>query len=278
MPEEKGRSVRPVLGQLRISNDDVVNTIEIFGGVIFDFDLAAFFGLFQYAYTGAKGPLHFLDRRFDVRIRLDFIHVLRLAVCNHFLCCTFRLADGPSLRHGLLGDLSLERGGRQGKKTAGMAGGKAPFGDELLEVFRKLEETQQVGNGSAVFAGPPSELFGAELEFVGKPRESLGSLYWIEILALNILDKRDFEEILVGDVANYSGNFGDFGEFGGSPTTFSRDQLVTVSNPADDQWLNDAVGPNRLGKFHETVVLENAPRLERIWIDQVYRERVGVVC
>ena len=68
----------------------------------------------------------------------------------------------------------------------------------------------------------------------------------IKVFSLDILDKCDFEQPIVGDLANHDRDFGNSCEFGCSPAPFSGYKLVTFADFSNDDWLDDAVGANRL--------------------------------
>ncbi len=77
--------------------------------------------------------------------------------------------------------------------------------------------------------------------------EGLGGFDGVEVLALDVLDQRDFQEPVIGDVLDDDRDVREAGEFRGAPAALSRDQLESVTDAADDERLDDSVGPNGLG-------------------------------
>ena len=92
---------------LLLADDYGVDTVQIVGGVVVDFDAAFLFRLFHDAHAGSKDAFHLLDGRFDVGVQIDLVHMLGLAVLHHLLGSALGLADGPPLGDGLLGDFTL---------------------------------------------------------------------------------------------------------------------------------------------------------------------------
>jgi hypothetical protein len=109
--------------------------------------------------------------------------------------------------------------------------------------------------------------------------KSMGRLHGIQIFPLDILDERDFQQAIVRDFADDYGDLLNFSQFGGTPSSFSSNQLEAVANPADNQWLNNAVSANGLCQLGQPFVLEEPARLQGVGIDGIHRngERTSVV-
>ena len=73
----------------------------------------------------------------------------------------------------------------------------------------------------------------------------------VEVLALEIFDKRHLEDGAVVGLAHEDGNFGQARELGGAPAAFSGDQFEIISQGADDEWLNDALFLDGISEFTE---------------------------
>ena len=129
-----------------------------------------------------------------------------------------------------------------GEDGAGMAHGEALLGDEELYMLGQAEEAKHIGDGAALFAGAFADLIVAEVQFAAEAFEGVGDFNRVEVFALDVLDEGNFEEAVVGEVLDDDGYFGEASESGGTPAAFARDELIAVIFPANDEWLDDAVG------------------------------------
>ncbi len=86
----------------------------------------------------------------------------------------------------------------------------------------------------------------------------MGGFDGIQVLALDVLDQRDFQQLRIRDILDdYDGNFGNLGELGGTPAALARDDLIGLAVPPDDQRLDDSVGANGSRQFFEPVRLKD---------------------
>src|SRR5260370_13839438 len=216
--------------------------------------------------------LHLLYGGLDVGIDLDLVDVLGRLPRRHFGAGLFDLADRPGARNGALGNFALQVGVGQAEQAAAVTGGEFAVGDELLDVLRELKQAHQIDDRGTVFAGAQADGFGIQVEFGRHTGEGAGSFHRVEIFALNILDQGDLEQPVLGDFADHDGDRGYAGEFGGSPPSLTRYQLVVAIDMADYQGLDNPVGANGLREFRETIVLEDAAGLQRIGLDVVDRD------
>jgi hypothetical protein len=149
-----------------------------------------------------------------------------------------------------------------------MAHGEAVLSKEILDVGGELEEAEGVGDGAAVLAGAAGDVIVAEVELTREPVEGVGDLDGVEILALYVLDQRDFEQVLIGDVLDYGRDVGQAGEFCGAPAAFPSDELIAVAEGPDDEGLDDAIGQDGIGEFLEAIGAKDGARLEGVGIDE----------
>ena len=103
----------------------------------------------------------------------------------------------------------------------------------------------------------------------------------IQVNTLNIFDKGPFGHRLVAHIFVNLGLDGrEACELGGAGTAFTANQLVTVTDLADDDCLDKTVLLDRFGKLHQFVVAENLARLERVRVDEFdvdFNDLFGVV-
>src|ERR1019366_10780013 len=145
---------------------------------------------------------------------------------------------------------------------------------QLLQVFGKLQQPQEINHRRAIFSGPLADLFRAERELGRQRREGKGCINRIEILALDVLDQADFEQPLVRALPHGDRNLLDPRQLRRAPPPLARYQLIAVADQAYHQRLDDAVRADRLRQLRQALRLEDPPRLHRIRIDGVDWDRL----
>jgi hypothetical protein len=91
----------------------------------------------------------------------------------------------------------------------------------------------------------------AEVEIGREAIEREGDFDRVQVFPLDVLDERDFEEMLVGNVLDYGGQLREAREFRRAPATLAGDELITVAMRPDNQRLDDAVCGDGIGKLLE---------------------------
>ena len=127
---------------------------------------------------------------------------------GHPLDQPFHLAHREPLRTGLLGHLPLQFLGREAQNGARVPHGQAVLRQQLLHVAGQAQQPQSVGDGAAVLAGAAGDLLVAEAQILDQALEGLRHFDGGQILTLDVLDQRDFEELLVGKLLNDDRNLG----------------------------------------------------------------------
>jgi hypothetical protein len=149
-----------------------------------------------------------------------------------------------------------------------MAHGEAVLSEEILDVGGELEEAEGVGDGATVLAGATGDVIVAEVELVREAVEGMGDLDGVEILALYVLDQRDFEQVLIGNMLDHGRDVGKAGEFPGAPAAFASDELIAIAEGPNDERLNDAIGQDGIGEFLEAIGAKHRARLKGVGIDE----------
>ncbi len=150
-----------------------------------------------------------------------------------------------------------------------MTGGEQTLFKKVLNGLLKLEKSDGVCDRGAILAGTLRHLLLRQMEFFCKSLECLGLLNWVEILALQVLDKGHFHGPIIGDIANYHGNLWQLGALGGTPAAFPGNQFIAVTQSANEQRLNDPAGTDGLRKLFERLFAEVRPGLVWTRVDQV---------
>jgi hypothetical protein len=77
--------------------------------------------------------------------------------------------------------------------------------------------------------------------FVDEPAEGLGLLNGVEVLALDVLDERDLEELFVGNMPNDDRDSKESGALGRAPSAFPGDDFVVSVDAPDEDRLDDPI-------------------------------------
>ena len=93
----------------------------------------------------------------------------------------------------------------------------------------------------------------------------------IEVRPLDVLDQRRGQQALVGDVPDDDRNFEQAGALGGAPAAFAGDDLVAPAIAADDDRLDDPIGPDGGRELVEPAVVHR-----RAWLELVRSQQIDV--
>ena len=86
---------------------------------------------------------------------------------------------------------------RSGKQRTAVSGGEAPVDEHRLDRIGQREQSQRIGDRRAALAEAPRQIFLREAVLIDQARKAGGFFDRIEVLALQVLDDRDFERIAV---------------------------------------------------------------------------------
>jgi hypothetical protein len=106
---------------------------------------------------------------------------------------------------------------------------------EIVAHFRRqFQETHVVRDGRAIFADAFRDRFLRQMEFVGQAAIRLRFFDGIQILALNVFDQRDFEHLVVRDLAMDDGDFEETGALRGAPPALAGDDFGAAADGAHE--------------------------------------------
>lgn len=91
----------------------------------------------------------------------------------------------------------------------------------------------------------------------------------VELLALDVLDKRELEDAVVGNLTYDDRHLLEPGALGRAPAPFARNYLIFLALAANEERLNDAVGADRGRELLDLPFAEDRARLIRIGLDLV---------
>jgi hypothetical protein len=121
-----------------------------------------------------------------------------------------------------------------------MAEGKFPPAERELDVIGKLQQPQEVGNGGPVLPDPAGDLFLCEIALIDEPPVRNGDLDGVQVFALEVLDQRKLEQLLVGvDLDDIGRNLCQACITGRTYAAFPGNQLVAIEVPSHRYRLDD---------------------------------------
>ena len=153
-----------------------------------------------------------------------------------------------------------------------MADGEPLLLEEGLDFRGQVEEAHRVGDGGPALADALGDVFLGEAEVFVQALVGGGLFNGIEILALEILDEGELEDLAVGGFPDDDRSFPELEFGGGTPAAFAGDELVLGAHFADDEGLDDAALADALDEFLQVLDAEIGPRLERAGNDLVERK------
>src|SRR3546814_20575331 len=89
----------------------------------------------------------------------------------------------------------------------------------------------------------------------------------VEVLALNVLDDRDFQRFDIVEIADEGGNLVEPRLLRRPPAPLAGDDLIALTEGADDDGLDEPARAYRFAKLGQPLFIELAARLMRMWVD-----------
>ena len=150
-------------------------------------------------------------------------------------------------------------------KCTGMGHAYLSGAEGQLGLSGKVEQTEVVGDGGAVFADALAELLVGELALLYKGVVGEGYLHGVEVFALDVLHQCHFHHLAVGGYTDVGGEFGKACELGGTETTLTGDELIfVIGHTPNGNGSDDALFTDGLGQFLECGVVELFARLKGV--------------
>ena len=187
------------------------------------------------------------------------------------------LADVEAALADLFGGRDLEGVIGEAQEDLGVADGEEAGAEGVEKGRSQLEEAEGVGDGGAAATDLLGDLFLGEFELGLELGVTGGFLQRIQVLALEVLDEGEFEDLAVGGGPFDDGNLGQAGQAGSAPATFAGDEFEAFADGADDEGLDDPLFADGVGQFAEGFLGEVAPRLERAGNDAVESDLANAV-
>jgi hypothetical protein len=119
-----------------------------------------------------------------------------------------------------------------------------PSGEELLHPLGELQETECIGHAGPVSAYALAHLLLRQPELLDEAAVALGLLERVEVGPLEVLDQGQLEGLGGGDIPDDGRHLVETRELGGPPPSLTGDEAVVRSVAADEDGLDDALGPD----------------------------------
>ena len=117
-----------------------------------------------------------------------------------------------------------------------------------------------------------SQLFLSHLEGVEIFLEALGLFDRVQVAALDVLDERGLEDLLVVEVHDVDGHFRESRGLGSAEPPFAGDELKAVLGGSNNQRLQHTVGLDALRERLQLIAIEPLSRLMRVELNPTDRQ------
>jgi hypothetical protein len=141
--------------------------------------------------------------------------------------------------------------------------------NRVEDLVGEFEQPDKVRDGRAVEAEPTREFFLGTTVAREIFAESDRLIDRVEVFALKVLNHRQLEHALVVEFEDPGGDLVEVGFDTGPESSLAGDEFVTVADGADEDRLEHAMLPKRVGQRGDLLRIEEAPGLIRIGVDLV---------
>lgn len=136
------------------------------------------------------------------------------------------------------------------------------LGEKALHLLVEIEQPHAVRDGGAALADLLRDVLLPQTKLPRESRKRPRFFDRVEVLALEVLDEGQLEDILIRGLANDDGRVEQAEAFGGAPAALAGDEFERFAAAANDQRLNDAVLFDRGDQFVEVLLVKDGARLE----------------
>ena len=163
----------------------------------------------------------------------------------------------------------------QGEQRPGVPFGQVAVPEVLLHAWGQLQQTQGIRDGVPATANTLADGLVGHAEVGGQLAVGAGGFKGVQVGPLDVLDQREFKPLLRCGDPDRHGNAQQADHPAGLPPSFPGDQLVAGQPPtciwhrAHQEWLQDAVHPDRVRKVGHCNFVEDLARLARVRLDAV---------
>ncbi len=159
-----------------------------------------------------------------------------------------------------------------------MSEGDLLFFNESLDFTREAKKSQGVCNGCSISADASSDFFLRQSQSFYKLLICLRFLDRIEILTMNVLDEREFEHTLIGDVTDDRWDLQQSGHLGCPPSAFPSNQLIAKAATSDDNRLYETMSSDGVRELTQPLFIISNAGLMGIRIDKIDVQLGDLLC
>ncbi|SPE61253.1 hypothetical protein SBV1_620025 [Verrucomicrobia bacterium] len=165
----------------------------------------------------------------------------------------------------------------QAEDDFGMAHGNAALPQISLQAGRQFQQAQRVGDDCAALTHLGGGFLLGELELPDELGITLGLLDGVKVFALQVFDEGQLEHRAVIGLTNDHGDLAQAQQLGRAPAAFTGNKFQMAVALADNQGLNDALFPDRIGQLAERLRRKVLARLKRAGADTVQRHALNLL-
>ena len=204
---------------------------------------------------GGEATLHVLERLRDTAAAVAGTGRLELA--DQLL----GRADREVVLHDAARGLDLLGGLLEAEEDLGVAGVDLPLGKVAEHLAVELEETDGVGDGGAGLAEALGDGVLRQLEVAHQRGDAQGLVDRVEVGALQVLDEGEHGTGGVADIEDAGGDDLDAKVAERAQAALTGDELEALADLADDDRLDEALGPDGLRELLDGGVVKLASGL-----------------
>jgi hypothetical protein len=167
--------------------------------------------------------------------------------------------------------------GFEGKEHLGVAHGNPTLLEKRLGVRLQIQKPHGIGYRGAALADTLGDLILRQAEITVEPCVGPRLFDGIQVFALEVFNQREFEHLSVARLADDGGGLRDPKFTRGAPPSLSRNDLVLVVDPANDERLDDAALANAFDKLLQVLASKFLPWLKRAGRYLVKRQRLNAL-
>ena len=153
---------------------------------------------------------------------------------------------------------------------AGVSHGDMSVADGDLHLGGQLQQSQEIGHGTAALANLVAHFLLGHVTFVDEALVGDGHLNGVQVLAMDVFDEGQFKHLLIVSHADEHRNLGQTCHFGGPQSALAGNELVfVVAEFPDRNRLDHTLFLDGLCQLFQGCFVEFRSGLEGVGFDEV---------